>query len=326
MPDLTRVRKPPRRFWLFAPYVVVLVAAVIWSLAWVLVSQTIAERMDAGAADLRARGWTVSWASRTISGFPFRLDVSLTSPRIAEPSGWAVAAPRLDGEAYLYAPGHWIAVAPQGLTLTRPRRGAVTLSGHALRASLVGVGQAQIPRISVEGIKLAFTPAPGSTPLPVVACDRLGLYLRPLDGDRAEVQLRLDKATPTLGGLLSRLDAARPIGLVWDQTLTRAQALHGPSWPAAVRAWSAAGGELTRSFGAVSASDWTLTIKSGQLTVDAGGYPEGDLALDLGHAGAAPAWLRPVVALAPLFKGRLTLKDGAVRLGPFRIAAAPRVF
>jgi len=74
---------------------------------------------------LRAQGYPVAWETRTVGGFPFRLDVTLTGARIAEPSGWAVAMPALKTEAWIYRLDHWMLVAPEGVTLSRPDGGAV---------------------------------------------------------------------------------------------------------------------------------------------------------------------------------------------------------
>ena len=322
-----RARPPkPRRFWLYAPYVALLIAIAVWSAAWGMLSQQAVRRMDDEAQRLRDRGWTVAWSQRRVDGYPFRLDVSLSDPRIAEPSGWALAAPQLNGEAYAYAPHHWVLVAPQGLTVTRPGRGAVTLAGQALRASIAAAGPGQPPRIAVEGRGLTLTPAPGAKGLPIVACDHLGLYLRPRPDDQAEFQLQLQGAAPAAGGMLARMAPGQPFDLIWDQTVTRASALKGSNWPAAVRAWGAAGGVLTATRGEIRTLGVTLVIKSGDLAIGPDGKPQGALSLDLSHAGAAPGRLGPAIALASAFRSQLRLANGSLLLGPFRIAAAPRVY
>ena len=325
MPDPAPPRKPHRRFWLYAPYGLALVVAVIWSGVWLVLRDQVANRMDEAAAALRARGWSVAWSGRRIDGYPFRLDVTLDDPRLAEPSGWALAAPRLKGEAFAYAPRHWVLVAPGGLTLTRPGRGAVAIDGQALRAS-IDPGDGGAPRIAIEGLKLTFSPLPGAKALPIVACDHLGLYLRPAPGDQAEFQVNLQGARPAPGTLLARLAPNQPLDLVWDQSLTRASALTGPNWRAAVRAWSAAGGSLSLNHGAVSAGGASLGFTSGQLIIDDGGHPQGMITLDISRAGGSLARLGPAVALATMFHAQLTLVDGSLLLGPFRIGAAPKVY
>jgi len=325
MPDMSSPRKPPRRFWLFAPYVIALIAALAWSAAWFVLSAAAVGRMDATAVRLRAKGWTVAWSARTVSGFPFRIDVSLRDPRLAEPSGWAIAAPRIDSEAYAYAPTHWVLVAPGGLTLTRPGRGAVVIAGHALRASVAASLDHRPPRVAIEGLGLTLTPAPGAKPLPISACDHLGLYLRPTAGDQAEFQLNLQGASPSAGALIERLAPGQTLSLVWDQSLTQVSALHGRTWPAAVQAWSAAGGGLVQAHGQLSAAGLDLTLSADRLTVGPDGRVEGPLSAKL-HNGKGPLFVGEAAILASLFSTDMQLRDGALWLGPFKIAGAPRVY
>jgi hypothetical protein len=128
MPDQTSPRKPPRRFWLFAPYVALVVVVSAWSIGWLVLRQAVITRFEQTAARLKGQGWTVTWADRSVSGYPFRLWVRLNQPHIAEPSGWSLAAPRLEAEAYAFAPNRWVIVAPEGLGLTRPFGGGAAPS------------------------------------------------------------------------------------------------------------------------------------------------------------------------------------------------------
>ncbi len=322
MPDLPSPRKPPSRVWLYAPYGALVIAILVWSGVWLLVSHAAVTRMDEAAARLRAQGWTVTWASRQLGGYPFRLNLRLGAARIAEPSGWSVAAPALEAEAYAYAPGHWVMIAPQGVTLTRPNGGAVSVAGEVLKASVIRAGDQQTPQIAIEGRKLSAAPLSGGRPLPIAAADRFALYLRPLAQDQAEFQLQLDGATPAAGGLLARLSADHALNLVWDEALSHAGALSGRDWPSAVRRWSLAGGDLSLVHGELSAGGVSLTAQSGRLTVGDDGYLAGRVALDLGHGGGLGDAI-PGVSLAST---DLTLSGGRTRLGPFVVAKAPKVY
>ncbi|HEY2659247.1 MAG TPA: DUF2125 domain-containing protein [Caulobacteraceae bacterium] len=324
MPDLPSPRKPPSRFWLYGPYVLLVVAIIAWSVVWMVVSRAATSRMDQAAASLRAQGWTVDWASRRVGGYPFRLNIRLQAPHIAEPSGWSLAAPALEAEAYAYAPGHWVMVAPQGVTLIRPNLGAVVIAGEALRASVTRTGDQPIPQIAIEGWKLTAAPQIGARPLPIASADRFALYLRPLAGDRAEFQLQLAGAAPVAGGLLARLSADRPLNLVWDETVSHAAALGGRDWPSAVRRWSGAGGGLSLTHGELSAGGVTLNAQSGQMVVGADGYLTGKVALDLSHAESGA--LGEIAPDLPLVSTDLTFRGGKTLLGPFVVGKATKVY
>ncbi|MDR3507124.1 MAG: DUF2125 domain-containing protein [Caulobacteraceae bacterium] len=318
MPDLDSPRKPPRRFWLYAPYAALAIGVVGWSIAWQAISWRLASQMDQTAQRLRAAGWTVDWRDRAINGYPFRLDLTLIGARLAEPSGWGLAADKLKGETYAYAPDHWVLVAPAGVTLTRPGKGAVAMTGSALRASLGFSGPLQAPRIAVEGVRMTYVPAPRAAPLPIAASDRLGLYVRPLAGDQAEAQLRLDGARPQTGALLERLFPGRPVNLVWDVTLSKASLLNGRDWPAAARAWSAAGGTAGVVHGEVSGGGSALSANGGALTLDAQGRLAGSVPLDLTRLSGASL-------PNPGGKVTLTLKDGQMTIGPAKIGGPVRI-
>ncbi|MBV9996293.1 MAG: hypothetical protein JO127_13895, partial [Caulobacteraceae bacterium] len=61
MPDPDAARKPPKRFWLLAPYGAVLVAFVLWSAAWLAIRSEVASRLDAVQAAAQAKGLTLDW-------------------------------------------------------------------------------------------------------------------------------------------------------------------------------------------------------------------------------------------------------------------------
>ena len=119
LPDSPPARKTRKRG-LFLPWLLALLVIGGWSVAWFRLRGEAVARMDAAVVQLRAQGYPVVWKTRTVTGFPFRLDVTLTGARIAEPSGWALAMPMLKSEAYIYRLDQWMLVAPDGVTLTRP--------------------------------------------------------------------------------------------------------------------------------------------------------------------------------------------------------------
>jgi hypothetical protein len=252
-----------------------------------------------------------------------------------------VSAPRFEAQANAYDLDHWVMAAPQGVVLSRPGAGDVTITGQRLRASLIKVPGAA-PRVAFEGIKLTFAPAPGAQPFALAAADHLGLYTRPVAGDAMEVLLQLDGAAPGPRSLLASL-ANGPVTMRWQAGLAKVSAFTGPDWPSAVRAWSAAGGAMDVAHGEVNAGSVGLTASQSRLTVGDDGRLRGTLAAEL--RGAAPALQRltqaglmePLAAdiaasviaartTGPATKADLTFQAGVTTLGPVAVGPAPRVY
>jgi hypothetical protein len=343
LPDPNAPRKPVRRFWLFAPYVVVLVAAIAWSFVWLAIRAEVASRMDAAAARLRLAGYTVDWKARRIDGYPFRVDVTLDGLKLAERSGWALTAPQIKAEAYAYRLDQWIGYAPSGVVLTRPLSGAVAVTGQALRASYGGAGP-DAPRIAVEGVKLAFLPAPGAKPFLIQSADHLDFHSHAVGADRSEFLLRVDGGAAPAGGLLAAVAQARPLTIAWQGRLLHASALRGHDWPSAVQAWSAAGGALEVEHGLLNAGATAVTLRPGRLDVGWDGRLRGTLGLDLRQApglirtlaqanaidaGAADQALSVAQAAAaggPITQADLTFLAGVTAFGPVAIGPSPKIY
>jgi hypothetical protein len=322
MPDAASSSKTPRRWGLYAPYVLLLLAIIAWSVFWLVMRSQLQAGLVRQAAALRTAGYEVSWAGMKIGGYPFRLEVELAQPRIADPNGWGLAAPRLQAEANAYGLDHWVLVAPDGLTLERPALGAVTVRGQALRASIAGLGAA--PRIAFEGDKLTFLPptAPGAQPFAFTAIDRVEFHLREIAGDRAQFQLTLAGAQTRRVGVLARIAPLAPMALTLQTELSKVGGFAGRDWSGGVRAWTAEGGQAQVRQLLVSVGDLSLKAWGGPLTVDADGRLQGDLDLSLKQDG-------PALALLGAGRGdglRLHLAGGEASVGPIRIGPAPRVF
>jgi len=336
-------RKPPRRFWLYAPYVVLLIVVGGWSLAWVFIRAEVAGRMDATAARLREAGFTMDWKARRIDGYPFRVDVTLDGVRLAEPSGWALAAPQIKAETYAYALGHWVGYAPKGVVLTRPVSGAVAIAGPALRASYVH-SEHGAPRIAVEGLKLVFTPQADAKPFMLSTAEHLDFHSRPADDDHIEFLLRIDGATSPKGAVLTQIAQAKPMDIAWEAKLSNASALHGRDWPSAARAWANAGGGLDVEHGALTAGVTMLNLRPGRLSVGSDGRLRGSVGLDLRQAPNVIQTLADAKAIDPdavdeavtvararaaggaVTQADLTFLAGVTTFGPVAIGPAPKVY
>ena len=76
-PDPAVPRKPPRRVFLYAPFVALSLAVVVWAFVWLSLTASIERRLDA-LRDQPAGSGRLDWRTRTVSGFPFRIDVDFT--------------------------------------------------------------------------------------------------------------------------------------------------------------------------------------------------------------------------------------------------------
>jgi hypothetical protein len=323
LPDLPVRRKPPSRWWLYGPYGVLILAIILWSGAWLVIRERVTNRLQAMAAT--AAGPSIAWDRLRTTGYPFRIELIMDGVRASEPSGWGLAAPQVRAESYAYDLRHWVAYAPHGVVLNRPRGGAVTITGEALRASLSldAPGQA---RASVEGLKLAFAPSPGAQPFPVSAIEHFDAHTRPATGpDQTEFLVQMKGATLAPASPLARLAGDAPVSSAWHGTLSKASALAGRDWPDAARAWNSSGGSIEILQGDLTGGAVKLTADHGHLSIDPDGRLNGDIDLDIGGASAILVSLGRAGSL-PSPKASLRFQGGRATFGPIAIGPAPRIY
>ena len=105
----------------FAAAAIVL-AAILYSAAWWIVAERLREGLDGWAADMRARGWSVSYEGFRIEGYPGPLVPVIDAPSVAAPGtsgGWLWRGPRLTGRVWPWRPSR-IAFAAPGEHRIRP--------------------------------------------------------------------------------------------------------------------------------------------------------------------------------------------------------------
>jgi hypothetical protein len=337
-----RPSRKPSRMGLYAPFAALLLAAALWAAGWTWMRAEVFRRMDLAAAALGEAGYRADWSHRTLSGFPFRLDLDLAQPRLREVSGWGLSAPRLKAEAFVFAPDHWVIVAPDGVTFTRRRGGAVLVGAKALRASLSDPG-AHPPRLSVEGVGLTFAPGPGAAPIAFSEAAELHLHTAAGPADQGAFFLSLDKARTTGTGVLAAIAAGSAVTLTADAIFSHASALKGQGLARALRAWTDAGGGLTIRRLSLEAGAAMADARSGAVAIDADGRLKGGLDFTLKQGPRLLAALTGRTALAPGTAGlaeavlaahaqgdhatiRVDFQAGQTTLGPVAIGPAPRVY
>jgi hypothetical protein len=96
------------RFWLFAPFAALALAALAWSAAWFMIRERAEAEIDGWMAAEAVAGRQWSCPERSVGGFPFRVEV--TCPQLDLKRGdWSASAGRLRTVAQIYQPNHVIA-------------------------------------------------------------------------------------------------------------------------------------------------------------------------------------------------------------------------
>lgn len=343
---MSDVAPKANRRWIVVPWVIFIVAVAGWSAWWMMSAREVGARMDAEAKSLQARGYTVSWKTRSIGGYPFRYFVQLSETQIGAPDGWGLSAPRLDAEASALTPGVVVLVAPQGVTLSRPGKPAITITGEVLRMSLAGLDKTP-PRLSIEGRGLRLVAATGSQVI-FPAIDRFEARLAPAEAGKAGLFFRIDKATPRADSLLARVAGSAPVTVDVEGNLTQAQALNGAGPGGALANWLTGGGKLEITQGGLALGETALAnLKPSTLGADPDGHLNGKLRLSTGKAGEAMVALGEISVLPPetaavasgigdgsqaltalIGEASITLQfhDGQTWAGPLPLGPAPRVF
>lgn len=315
--------RKPRRLGLYLPWGLAVALAIAWSAAWLWLAHETGRQIDASAAALRASGWQASWGARRISGYPFRLDADFEGLKLADPSGWALAVPQLKGEAYMFAPTHWVFAAPAGLTFTRPTGGAVVVTARLLRASVNGWDR-RPPNISVAGDDLVLAPAPGAKPFWLTAAKSLQFDTRAAPDDQGEVWFGIEGGAAARDSWMGDIAQGAPVNITLDGVIFRAGTLVGPDWRAAARSWTHNGGGLDVRQFTLTAGATSLDSRRGSLAVGDDGALVGELDATLVQAGRFFAGLRAENGEAETQK--LTFHGGSTWLGPTRLAPAPKLF
>jgi hypothetical protein len=327
------------RFWLYTPFVLLLLLAIAWSIAWFVIRNRAADALDGWlAAEARGgRQWTCG--DRAIAGYPFRIEVICNSLDLKRGAVTASFG-RTEAVAQVYQPRRIIAEVAGPLRVTD---GTVTVQGtwDLLQASLNATPgglqrlsvAATAPKVTVTGVGGGEIAGSGK---------RLEFHVRP-NPSRSGEQAR-DVAASVTEARIPLLDALiggpEPANLNADVTVTRADGFKGGTIAQEMELWRAAGGKLDILMLAATKGSRQIEAK-GDLRLDEQHRPAGQLNLSaagldgllgnltggrlggnllgmlLGQGRAAPAQpnAKPQLASLP----PLRLENGFLAMGPFAI-------
>ncbi|HEX2553196.1 MAG TPA: DUF2125 domain-containing protein [Microvirga sp.] len=338
-PEAAAAPRRPSRFWLYAPFVLLVLLAAAWTAAWFFIRGRVADGVDAWLAAEAAAGRQWTCADRVIAGYPFRIELSCSDLRLQGPDLSGSLGP-VGAVAQVYQPRHVIVLVGGPLRLVG---GAVTASAEWRRMEAsVRVGQGGLQRASL----FAQAPRLGVTGLPTdvaLSSESLNLHVRPSPTRTAEGAV--DVAAAARGARVPALDAlaggAEPADLQIDLTVTEADEVSDGLTPEGLDRWREAGGRVDLLLLSVAKGPRRLEAK-GSLRLDEGHRPAGQLTLAgaglddlvanltgnrsggllgalLGQAAKAqnPGGTPGLAPLPPV-----RLDNGRVSLGPFTVPNA----
>jgi len=330
------------RFWLYGPFMLLVVLAAGWSAFWFYARGRIATEIDVALAREVERGRTWTCTDRSIGGFPFRIELrcnalSLTSTR------WGDAVRVQTGPAVVvgqvYSPGLVILEASSPAKVTLPEGRVLDLTWKNLDASFAWRSPERFALVASEPRGVLTTP--GLTTETWGAATLEAHFRR--NPTRPATEQAVDIAVAAKGTILPPVDAllgntdAGEIDL--QATLTQAENFRKGFNPDALESWRGANGtfELTRL---VSTKGKARVDGSGQLLLDPLHRVAGDLQLSaagieqigglrignlLGGLGGILGGRSGNTATAPGLTTLppVSLREGRVFIGPFRLPLQP---
>lgn len=297
----------------FLPLALVLLLAVGWSVFWFYAARRAETEIAAWMKREAEAGRVYACASRTIGGYPFRVEVRCHAPSAElRGSGSSVRVTARDfvSIGQVYAPGLVLAEVTGPIrAMVQGGPGPFTLDFRLLQASLRGSAAAP-DRVSVvlEEPKLEGSGGTGDAPAPLGRAKHFELHGRVDPASEAarpaiDFALRADDLVPAVPGL-----SAQPIAAEGSAVVRGLSDLAPKPLAVRLREWQAAGGrmEILR-----------LRLQRGDALATAAGEvgltPEGRL------NGTVNVTTTGLEAVAELFLGALEARSRAALLAGFQL-------
>ncbi len=328
--------------WIVGPLLAVLALAAAWSAFWYFAAQKTEAVVAAWIAREAQFGRTYDCASRTVGGYPFRIEVRCAAPSatVRDPHvAVSIEAKSLVAVAQVYQPDLIIAEIAGPMTVVESQSGATFAADWQLMQGSLRGPPAAPERLSlvVDGVRLTRA---GGAPSPLLQAGRLEFHIRHAVGYSADVPV-FDIALRAQDAVVAALDAwvKGPLNVDGAGTLSGIADFKMKPLPQRLREWQAAGGRfLLTSLRAQQGE--AVAVAKGDAGLNAGGRLEGAFDVTVagfdqvlqslmgGRAQGLQAGLMAGLALlgppAELEGKRavqlpLRLQDGAVLLGPVRV-------
>ena len=271
--ESTLPRRRATRLRLYLPFLLLLLAAIGWSVAWFVIRDRVLTGLDDWLSAEAASGRQWNCPDRAAGGYPFRIEITCPALSVQRPD-LAASVGRVVAVSQVYAPGHVI-VEAQGPV--RLEAGGATLDAtwRLLQASVVsGAGQFERAALAVDGVT-ARGVKPGWTPLDLTAT-RLEIHLRPDPGEATTTDVALDIAGAVVPGLDALVGGDEPADLTLVAAVTRTNDLPARPLAAEIDRWRNAGGRLDIARVAMTKGARRVEAK-GSFGIDDARRPQGQI-------------------------------------------------
>jgi hypothetical protein len=328
--------RPPSRWGLFAPFILLMLVFVGIAAFWFVASRGAGGALDSWIEREKAVGRHWTCPERSIGGFPFRVEVSCVNPTFSAQDGTSPlesgSLGRILALTQTYQPDLVIVEASGPLTLKERGGPRLNLSWTTLRMSLRGRPGDALIQFALEAKDIAVQ---GKTMTEEVnaAASKLEVYLR-RNPDAFETEKAYDLSAKLTGVTIPALDpafGAEPGLAEIGALITHAAPFAARPLPSELERWRSDGGRIRLT---------TLMLAKGNQRLEA----TADLGLDAEHRieGRAEvglrgfdkilknAGLRPemtaLLGIRPGQSGQITrfplkVGKGVVSLGPLTLVA-----
>jgi hypothetical protein len=277
----------PRRrpLWgLFIAPVLLLIAAVAWSVFWFFAASQVDVQADAWRAREAKSGRVYDCGRRSVAGFPFRLEVRCDNPSVSlfsQAAGTALMNARL-GQimvvAQIYDPKRLIALFTGPATISN---GSDPSSSFAVNWRLGEASVYGLPSVPQRGALVFDAPTinrnDGSAQTPVARADHVELHGRLVDGTPADHPVIETDVQVNGGSILGGHPMlAEPFNAEVDARLSGLKDFAPKPWPQRFRELQAAGGHVEIVQSRIQQGE-LVAVAAGTLGLTANGNIDGEL-------------------------------------------------
>jgi hypothetical protein len=284
MPDMTPAPRRRSRWPIFAGPVLVLILAIAWSAFWFYAASQVWVQADAWRAQEAKAGRVYDCGSRSVAGYPFRLEVrcedasvTLISQTASPQTSFTARLGEILVVAQVYDPKRVIAEFKAPATLAeRGAQPSLAVNWRTGRASVVGL-PAVPQRASLVFDDPAIDRLNGAVQTPLGRANHVELHGRLAEGASVENPV-IETALQINGGSLQ--DVHPVLATPFDADIRTK--ISGPKdftpkpWPERFREIQAAGGHVEIVQSRIQQGEM-IAVAAGTLSLNANGRIEGEL-------------------------------------------------